>query len=159
MEKTFWTISKTHTPEVFMNQVGEGRVVYFPWDIDRVYWDVMAYDHALLLINAVEWATNEPAPLRVHGQGMFDATVWMQKDSMTVHLVNLTNPMSMRPQMHELIASPPQDVEVEIPKGRRVSKVHTLMKVGPLQHTISANTLNFHISSVLDYEVVAIDLV
>jgi hypothetical protein len=158
MEKTFWTVSKTDTPDVFMNQVGEGRVVYFPWDIDRVYWDVMAHDHALLLINGVEWATNESAPLRVQGQGMFDATVWMQKDSMTVHLVNLTNPMSMRPQMHELIASPAQDVEVEIPKGKRVSKVHTLMKAGPLQHTISANTLKFHISSVLDYEVVAIDL-
>jgi hypothetical protein len=50
-------------------------------------------------------------------------------------------------------------VEVDIPKGKRVSKVHTLMKTGSLQHTISADTLKFHISSVLDYEVVAIDFV
>ena len=24
---------------------GRGRVVYFPWDIDRVYWEVMVDDH------------------------------------------------------------------------------------------------------------------
>ena len=157
MEKTFWTVDKTDVPEVMMNQVGPGRVVYFPWDIDRVYWEVMAYDHALLLLNAIQWATNEPAPLRVEGQGMFDATAWLQKDSMTVHLVNLTNPMAMRPQMHELIASPPQRVEVEIPKGKRVTKVHALMKAGPVEHTRSRDTLKFQVPSVLDYEVIAID--
>ncbi len=31
MEKTFWTVDKTDIPDVYMNQVGEGRVVYFPW--------------------------------------------------------------------------------------------------------------------------------
>jgi hypothetical protein len=85
-------------PDVFMNQVGVGRLVYFPWDIDRVYWDVMAYDHAQLLLNAIVWATNEPSPLRVTGQGMFDATVWMQKNSMTVYLVNFTAPIPCAPR-------------------------------------------------------------
>jgi hypothetical protein len=159
MEKTFWTVDKTDAPDVFMNQVGEGRVVYFPWDIDRVYWEVMAYDHALLLVNSIEWATNEPHPLRVKGQGMFDSTLWLQKDSMTVHLVNLTNPMAMRPQMHELIASPPQTVEVEIPEGKRVAKVQALMKASAVQHIVTGSTLKFEVPSVLDYEVIAIDLV
>ncbi len=157
MEKTFWTVEKTDMPDVFMNQVGSGRVVYFPWDIDRVYWDVMAHDHQRLLLNAIEWATNEPSPLRVTGQGMFDATVWTQKNSMTVHLVNFTNPMAMRPQMHELIASPPQSVEVDIPKGKHVVRVHTLMQEGPMPHTLTGNTLKFRVPSVLDYEVIAID--
>jgi hypothetical protein len=88
---------------------------------------------------------------------MFDATVWEQKNSMTVHLVNLTNPMAMRPQMYELIASPPQSVEVEIPKGKRVARVHTLMKEGAMPHTLAGSTLKFHVPSVLDYEVIAID--
>lgn len=157
MEKTFWTVDKTNIPDVFMNQIGKGRVVYFPWDIDRVYWDVMAHDHGRLLTNSIEWATEEPSPLRMTGQGMFDATVWMQKNSMTVHLVNLTNPMAMRPQMHELIASPPQTVEVDLPKGKRVTRVHTLVKEGPMQHTVTGNTLKCRVPSVLDYEVIAID--
>jgi hypothetical protein len=157
MEKTYWTVERTDMPDVLMNQVGAGRVVYFPWDIDRVYWDIMAHDHQQLLLNAIEWATDEPSPLRVKGQGLFDSTAWLQKNSMTVHLVNLTNPMAMRPQMHELIASPPQSVEVQIPKGKRVGGVHALVKVGAVPHTMAGSTLQFHISSVLDYEVIAID--
>jgi hypothetical protein len=81
----------------------------------------------------------------------------MQKASMTVHLVNLTNPMAMRPQMHELIASPPQSVEIDIPKGKRVARVHTLMKEASVPHTLTGSTLKFHVASVLDYEVIAID--
>ena len=157
MEKTFWTIDKTDIPDVFMSELGKGRVVYVPWDIDRVYWDVMARDHGTILVNAINWVTNEPSPLRVKGQGMFDATAWLQKNSMTVHLVNLTNPMAMRPQIHELIASPPQDVEVEIPDGKRVSRVHGLVKVGMVAHTVEGRTLKFRVPSVLDHEVIAID--
>jgi hypothetical protein len=157
MEKTFWTVDKTDIPDVFMNELGKGRVVYVPWDIARVYWDVMARDHGTILINAINWVTNEPSPLRVKGQGMFDATAWLQKNSMTVHLVNLTNPMAMRPQMHELIASPPQNVEVEIPDGKKVSRVHGLVKVGTVAHTVEGRTLKFRVPSVLDHEVIAID--
>jgi len=157
MEKTFWTVDKTDIPEVCMNHVGNGRVVYFPWDIDRVYWEVMAGDHGTILRNAIQWVTNEPSPLRIVGKGMFDATVWQQKDSMTVHLVNLTNPMAMRPQMSELIASPPQDIEVEIPNGKKVSRVHALVKVGAIPHAMSGRTLKFNVPSVLDHEVIAID--
>jgi Hypothetical glycosyl hydrolase 6/Beta-galactosidase trimerisation domain len=157
MEKTFWTVEKTEVPDVVMSQAGAGRVVYFPWDLDRVYWEVMARDHAMLLINAIEWVTSEPVPLRVTGQGMFDATAWLQEKSMTVHLVNLTNPMAMRPQMHEFIASPPQKVEVAIPHGKHVAKVHALMKTGPVPHTIDGGRLRFEVASVLDYEVIAVD--
>ena len=159
MEKTFWTVDKTNIPDVYMREFGKGRVVYFPWDIDRVYWEVMAHDHGLLLRNAVDWAVNEPAPFRVHGLGMFDVTAWRQKDSMTIHLVNLTNPMAMRPNIHELIPSQPQVVEVQVPAGKRVGKVQTLVKEGPMPHQLTGNTLKFTVSSVLDYEVVAIDLV
>ena len=30
------------------------RVVYFPWDIYRVFWEVMCVDHGRLLANAVD---------------------------------------------------------------------------------------------------------
>ena len=46
---------------VFCREVGKGRVVYFPMDIDRTFWEVLAADHLVLLKNAVEWAADEPA--------------------------------------------------------------------------------------------------
>ncbi len=51
---------------------------------------------------------------------MLDVTVWKQKNSMTVHMVNLTNPMMMRPSFREMIPSPPQQLRLRLPEGKRV---------------------------------------
>jgi hypothetical protein len=119
----------------------------------------MAHEHGLLLRSAVEWATNEPSPVKVEGLGMFDVTVWRQKESMAVHLVNLTNPMAMRPNISQLIPSHPQTVEVQLPRGKRAGKVHTLMHEATLPHHVTGDRLRVTVPSVLDYEVVAIDLI
>jgi len=158
MEKTYWTVKQTDTPGVYMRQVGKGRVVYFPWDIDRLYWEVMAQDHGRLLRNAVEWATNEARPVDVTGLGMFDVTVWKQKNSMTVHLVNLTNPMAMRPNIHELIPSQPQTVAVRLPQGMKARRVQLLVAGGAVPVEQSGGVVKLTVRSVLDHEVIAIDL-
>ncbi len=141
-----------------LRQVGEGRVVYFPWDIDRLYWEVMAEDHGTLLRNAVEWATNEARPIEVTGPGMFDITVWKQKHSMTVHLVNLTNPMAMRPNIHELIPSQPQRVAVRLPQGTKAARVQLLVAGGDVPLEQANGVVTLVVKSVLDHEVIAIDL-
>jgi hypothetical protein len=158
MEKTYWTVNQTDTPGVYMRQVGSGRVVYFPWDIDRLYWEVMAEDHGKLFRNAVEWATNEARPFEVTGPGLFDVTAWRQKHSMTVHLVNLTNPMAMRPNVHELIPSHPQRVAVRLPQGTKATKVQLLVAGRSVPVDQSGGVVKLVVPSVLDHEVVAIDL-
>lgn len=159
MEKTFWTLEKTDEPEVYWKRFGKGRVVYFPWDIDRLVWDVLSLDHVRLLQNAIVWAANEPAPLRSKGAGFFDITAWQQKDSITVHLVNMTNPMAMRPNFHELIPSQPQYVEIDLPSGKRAVRAQMLVKEDVIAVQQNGNTVSFTVPSVLDYEVVAMDLV
>lgn len=158
MEKTFWTLDRTNVPGVYLKQFGAGRVVYFPWDIDRLYWEVLAEDHSRLLRNAVEWAANELPPVTVDGPGMFDVTMWKQKKSLTVHLVNLTNPMAMRPNVHQLIPSPPQNVTVRLPQGANVSRVHLLVAGGDVPVQKTAGSIKLTVPSVLDHEVIAIDL-
>ena len=59
MEKVYPRTAKTDIPQVYLRELGAGRVVYFPWDIDRVFWELLCADHGLLLRNAVRWATNE----------------------------------------------------------------------------------------------------
>jgi hypothetical protein len=105
-----------------VREMGHGRVVYFPGDIDRTFWEVLDVDHGKLLRNAVLWATNEPAPVTVEGKGVLDISVWGQKNSMTVHLVNLTNPMMMKGPLREVIPLPNQQVSVQVPEGRRVAR-------------------------------------
>jgi len=154
MEEVFPRTPKTDIPEVFVREMGKGRVVYFPWDIDRTFWEVLSPDHGKLLRNAVIWAANEPAPVTVTGPGVLDVTIWKQASSMTVHLVNLTNPMMMKGPIREFLPLPPQTVSIKVNPG----KVHLLVS-GATPRTTQANgILTLTIPSILDYEVVAIDL-
>jgi hypothetical protein len=157
MEHVYPRVPKTDIPEVYVREAG-GRVVYFPWDIDRVFWEVMAVDHWKLLRNAVDWAANEPRPVTVTGPGTFDVTIWRQKESMTVHLVNLTNPMMMKGPIREFIPSPPQTVNVRLPSGAKAKKVHLLVSGRTPSVQEGSGSIALTIPSILDHEVVAIDL-
>jgi hypothetical protein len=159
MEKVYPRVEKTDIAEVFLRESGKGRVVYFPWDIDRTFWEVLCVDHFKLLRNAVEWATNEEPPVSVSGVGVLDVTAWRQKNSMTVHLVNLTNPMMMKGPVRELIPVGGQQVRLQLPDGARVNRVHLLAADRKPQFTQRGRELHVTVPSILDHEVVAVDLV
>jgi hypothetical protein len=158
MEMVYPRVAKTDIPEVYLREVGRSRIVYFPWDIDRVFGEVLSVDHARLLRNAIEWATNEEKPVTVTGPGMLDVTAWRQKDSMTVHLVNLTNPMMMKGPLREMIPVGAQQVRVRLPEGRKAKKVQLLAAGVAPRVQESAGVITVTVPSVLDHEVVAIDL-
>jgi hypothetical protein len=158
MEKSYWRVTQTDVPGVYLREIGESRIVYFPWDIDRLYWEIMSRDHGTLFRNAVEWAVNEPPPVKVTGPGMFDVTLWRQKGSMTVHLVNLTNPMMMRPTFHELVPSPPQEVLIRLPAEAKAARVQLLVAGRTVSVEQGAGSIKLTVPSVLDHEVIAIDL-
>jgi hypothetical protein len=132
--------------------------VYFPWDIDRTFWEVLSLDHFKLLRNAVAWATNEDPLLTVSGPGVLDVTVWRQKDSLTVHLVNLTNPMMMKGPVRELIPVGEQKVRVRLPDGARAKKVRLLAAEKSPRVERAGQYLSIAVPLILDHEVVAIDL-
>jgi hypothetical protein len=157
MEMVWVRVPKTDIPGVYARKFGEGRVVYFPWDVDRTFWEVLCMDHGSLLTNAVNWATNEEAPVTVTGPGILDVTLWLQKQSMTVHLVNLTNPMFMKGPVRELLAVGSQTVRVQIPAGRKVAAVQLLASGTQVPYQMQGNTLVVEVPSILVHEVVAVD--
>lgn len=158
MEMVYPRVPRTTTAEVYLRDLGKSRIVYFPWDIDRAYWEVLCVDHGKLLGNAVEWATNEDRPVTVTGPGVLDVTIWRQKESMTVHLVNLTNPMMMKGPLRELIPVGEQKLQIRLPEGKRPSKVHLLVSGQSPRTEESKGILSLTVPSILDHEVVAIDL-
>jgi len=157
MEAVFPPQIKEHNPGVFIRESGQSRVVYFPGDIDRTFWEVLDVDHARLLQNAVLWATNEPAPANVEGQGLLDISVWTQKSSMTVHLVNLTNPMMMKGPVREIIPIANQRVRIRIPDGQRVKDAKLLVSGKPTVFRTEADEILIDIPSIAVHEVVAVD--
>jgi hypothetical protein len=158
MEEVYSRVPRTNIPGVYVREVGRGRVVYFPWDVDRTFWEVLDINHARLLKNAVLWATNEDAPVEVSGQGVIDVSIWMQKSSMTVHLVNLTNPMMMKGPVREIIPAPAQHVKIRIPEGRKVTGVRLLVSGGKASIRQSKGLVEVALPAVGLHEVIAVDL-
>jgi hypothetical protein len=158
MEKVYPRVPMTDIPQVYLREIDAGRVVYFPWDIDRVFWELLSVDHSLLLRNAVEWATDEDPPVQVTGSGVLDVTIWRQKQSMTVHLVNLTNPMMMKGPVREFIPLGAQQVVVRLPRGVTARKVQLLVSDRVLPVVQNGAHLTVTVPSILDHEVVAVDL-
>ena len=158
MEHVFPLITETDIRGLYLNDTGHRRVAYFPVDIDRTYWQIMSTDHLKLLQNTIRWALNEEPVVEVEGPGVIDVTVWQQKDSMTVHLVNLTNPMMMKGPFREFI---PIDVQVriKIPKGTKPKEVKLLIKEEKPEFKINAGYVNLDVSKITDHEIIGIDLI
>ncbi len=158
MEDVYPRVARTDIREMYVRDLGRSRVVYIPWDIDRTFWDVLCVDHGRLLRNAVVWAANEPSPADVTGPGVLDVTVWRQRDSMTVHLVNLSNPMMMKGPLREVIPIGPQRARIRLPAGTRAKKVQLLTAgTTPRVDQTGAN-LTVTVPSIDVHEVIAIDL-
>jgi hypothetical protein len=157
MEDVYPRVPHTDTPGVYLRDLGRSRVVYFPWDIDRTFWDVLAVDHLTLLKNAVTWAANGPSPVTVDGPGVLDVAIWRQAASTTVHLVNLTNPMMMKGPLREAIPVGPLHVRVPLTDGRRPSKVSLLTAGTAVPVRIENGVLLVDVPSVAVHEVIAID--
>lgn len=159
MEEVFLTSQATSGPGVYLKTVGAGRVVYMPGDIDRTFWETLDEDQGRLLVNAMRWATNEPAIVEVKGIGVVDLAVWRQESSITVHLVNLTNPMMMKGPVRELIPIPSQQVKLRLPNGDRVRRVRLLSSGKEVPHQVANGVILVQTDTIKLHEIVAVDLV
>ena len=142
---------------VYAREVGKGRVVYFPGDIDRAFWQILSEDHGKLIRNAVRWALNEEPMVAVTGKGLVDVALWRQESSMTIHLVNLTNPMMMKGPFRELI---PVDakVTVRLPPSIKAKGVKLLFQGKELTFNGTDTVISVDVPQIMDHEIVAIDL-
>jgi hypothetical protein len=96
--------------------------------------------------------------VEVTGPGLVDVTIWRQRGSMTVHIVNLTNPMMMKGPLREAIPIGPLKAVIRLPQGARASKVQ-LLTAGAVPRVDQANgVVTVTVPSVDVHEIIAIDL-
>jgi len=158
MEHVYPRIPETDIREVYLRQLKDSRIAYIPWDIGRTFWETMNVDHGRLLRNIINWATNEEPPVQVTGPGVLDVAVWRQKKSMTVHLVNLTNPMMMKGPFREFIPISEQKLKIKITPNTKVNKIHLLVGEKSPDYEVKGGIVSVAVSSIMDHEVVALDL-
>ena len=157
MEDVYPRVEDTATREMYVREMGKGRVVYIPGDLDRSFWQIMNIDYGRLLTTAFTWALNEEPVVSVEGPGVIDVTAWRQKDSMAVHLVNLTNPMMMKGPFRELFPVAAK-VRIKIPESKKVTAVKLLAAEQNLQFEVSRQMITVDVTRILDHEIIALDL-
>lgn len=157
MEEVYVREGSPEYPAVFSREVGRGRIVYFPFDLDRTFWEVMHPDHGRLLANAVRWVSRGKPVVEVTGPGIIDIAVWRQAHSITVHLVNLTNPMLMRAPFREIIPVGGQEVALRLPEDVEPKGVKLLVNGGVHKWTVVDGVLRVITPSIGLHEVVAVD--
>ena len=156
MEDVYPRVAETDTRELYLRETGKSRVAYIPGDMDRSFWQILSSDHSTLLRNTIRWALQEEPIVSVTGPGVVDVAVWQQKKSMTVHLVNLTNPMMMKGPFRELLPVTAQ-VSINIPKSKKVTAVHLLMSGTTPTFTNKGGKITLHVPQIIDHEIVALD--
>jgi len=159
MEHVYPLQPDTDIRELYLREFGKGRVAYIPWDIDRTFWNIMNVDHGKLLRNVFHWALNESPLVKIDGPGILDITIWEQMQSITVHLVNFTNPMMMKGPFRELLPLGEQSVSIKIPTYKNVGKVKLLVSNEEPKYDISNGVLKVDIDRILDHEVIALDFI
>jgi len=158
MEDVYPRVPETDNQELYLREVGKGRIAYFPGDIDRTFWQIMSADHGQLLRNTIRWTLQEESIVEVKGPGVVDVTVWRQKDSMTVHLVNLTNPMMMKGPFREFIPVD-QQVSINVPFGTKVNGVSLLVRGQKTDFKMNDGKIILNVPQIEDHEIIGIDLI
>ncbi|HEU0096600.1 MAG TPA: hypothetical protein VFQ52_09100, partial [Rhizomicrobium sp.] len=120
--------------------------------------NVPAKRKSTLLRNAVLWAAGEAQPLTVEGAGLLDVSLWRQKTSLTVHLVNITNPMAMKGYMREILPVGPFTVSLALPDGANVKTVRLLEAGTTVEGRHENGRLIVTVPRIAVHEVVAVDL-
>jgi hypothetical protein len=159
MEDVYRRNTDESTPQLVLSRFGAGRVAYFANDIDRAFSDFLVQDHFELMRGAIDWARDAAELVSVRGAGVIEVVAWEQSASMTVHLVNMTNPRYLKGPIVELLPSPEQFVSIAVPRGRAVESVRLLRAGVEADALIVDGRVELTIDSVLDFEVIAIDLV
>jgi hypothetical protein len=159
MEEVYPRQDHTGIAELFLRPYGSGRVAYFPWDIDTLFWDQLILDHLRLFINTVDWVTQEDRLVILQGPGLFDIAIWEQENSLAIHLVNMNNPMYMQGPCRELLPSLPQELSINLPKGVKPKSVKLLSRGDSVEFKQNGRKLSLGIPPFLDHEIIAIDTV
>ena len=157
MEDVYPRTGDTDIRELYLREAGKGRIAYFPGDLDRTFWQIMSADHGKLLRNTIRWALSEEPVVSVTCPGVVDVTTWQQAKSMTVHLVNLSNPMMMKGPFRELIPVDAQ-VKIRIPANSKITGVQLLLRGQKPEYKINNGIVSLSVPQITDHEIVALDL-
>ena len=160
-EMVYPRIPKTQEPAAVFRQGsgGSGSVVYFPGDVARTGWKSGNPDLNRLIAGSVNWLMkSQPRPATVDGAGLLELFAWETEPGFALHILNYTNPNTMRSFIRRFYPTGPLKVAVRVPEGKQVSAVRALRSGRSLPFKQTNGVVTAEVPSVRDYEVVAFEV-
>ncbi|MGA2693333.1 MAG: hypothetical protein ABSF76_13290 [Opitutaceae bacterium] len=146
----------TDGPAAVVREAGKARLLYFSGDLERAAWHSGDTDFGLLLRNSITWITRGRRPVTVDGDGIIECFAWETGPGFALHVLNYTNPNMHRGWLREYYPIGEQQVRMEIPEGRRVTRVELLRAEHDISFQQNGPLVEFTIPKVVDYEVAAL---
>jgi hypothetical protein len=111
-----------------------------------------------MMRNTLAWANNEDPMVEVDGPGLLDVTAWRNSGSITIHMVNLTNPMAMKGPYRDFFPVGPHTARLRLPGDVLAKRARLLAADKEIAIEHSGGKLSVTVPSILDHEVLAIEI-
>ena len=152
----------TDTSLVFSRKVGDGSVVYFPWQPDKVAFRYGLKDHFKLLCNALRMASGWEDQVRVDAPGLFDASLMQAKGRMVLHLVNFSAPnvafSTHRRVLEEIMPVHDLSISVRLPVGKRCKSARAAVSGQSLDIEQSGDWVSLVLPSIAEFESILLEI-
>ncbi len=159
-------------PALVAQDYSAGRVVYFPGQVDRLYYRIGHPEYGRFLLNAARWIAG-PAPVEVTAPATVEATFYEQKtkNRLVIHLLNHSyDQLYPRPTHGSRTlyspgviravgkAVPVDNITVRMPmtSGRRVTSVYSVLEQQKLPFEEKGREVRFVVPRLEEYRVIAI---
>jgi hypothetical protein len=143
----------TGLPALIVREKGNGRLAYFPTDIDKNTWTSGSADLSKLLQRTVEWLLNGKAGIAVEGKGDVEVFAWETEPGFAVHILNYNNPNMTKSSNRRLYPIGEQRIHLELPKGVTISRASLLRAGRELPFKQDGSRIECVVPSVVDVEV------
>jgi hypothetical protein len=145
----------TKEPAASFREEGPSRMAYFAGDVDRTFWVSGNPDLGRVLHNAIGWLRRgSTPPASVTGEGMVEIIAWETEPGYALHVLNYTNPNTMRGPIRRFYPIGAQRVEFQT--ERQISSVRALKAGATLSFHQQGEKVSFVIPAVEDYEVISL---
>jgi hypothetical protein len=117
--------------------VGQGAIVWFPWEPERIGYEFGFRDCFTLLANAVRAAPGYVAQVAVGGKGFVDVSLMRGDGRLVLHLVNLSGSgggihAGQRRAVEEIMPVHDLLIRLRLPEGARAARAHWVSSGAPL---------------------------
>jgi hypothetical protein len=159
-ETSWMRVPRTDLPAITARATPAGaRLVWFVADVDRCYARDAAFEHAVLLTNAVRWALDDRPIVTVEGgHGFIAPTLYRQDGRLILHLNNRVVTTSIPGRQNELLPIGPLRVGLRIASDTRASEVALRVAGERVVAECRDGLLTFSVRQVSDHEVAVVEL-